>query len=834
MPHTTSRSAARPLPAFALRPLALALAVCALGAQAPARAQSPAAVQPAPSARHSYQIPAGPLAAALRSLAANAGVALAFTPAQTEGKHSAALDGQFTPPEAFAALLAGSGLQSVLMSNGAYVLRKQEPAPASAPASAPSAAGATEQTMAGVTVSAARGATTEGSQSYTTGVAGTATKMALSLRDTPQSVSVLTRRQIDDLGLTTLDDALQSITGLVTQKGNFAGDSGSFGARGFAIDNMLFDGVPTSLGTNGSFNADNDDLAIYDRIEVVRGAAGLSGGSGNPSAAINMVRKRPTAAPQVLLSASAGSWNNFRGQVDAGGPLNEAKTLRGRMLVSAQDKKNFYDVEHDRNHQVYAIVEADLAPGTMLTLGAHYRKGDNSGLTIGVPMAADGSSLNLPRSTYLGNGFDYWRQTDKTAFAELERRFDNGWRAKLALIHKEPELATTMSGINRIDGKLYLGSQSYRADNAQTSYDAYASGPFSLFGRKHELTFGLSHRKALKNSFGGWADYTWNDRAPALDPFHWDAGAVPAPVIDYNQWGTRSSTRQSAVYAATRLRLADPLSLILGARLNWYREDAYKANPGFSVARELTPYAGVVYDLDARHSVYASWTEVFQPQGVNDADMKPLQPITGTNYEAGVKGEYFDGALNASAALFQIRQRHRATDDLNGPNPCPGSRWGYCQRASGEVRSEGIELEASGAPAPNWQVSGGYTYVAATYTRDADPANIGKVFDSKYPAHQLKLATSYRLPGAWAQWRVGASLYGQSAVYGSGDGFRVEQGRYAVAGLNLGYQINSKADLRVNVNNLFDKHYYQGVYSDVFGNLYGAPRSVMLTLNYQL
>ncbi len=814
-------------PAFAVRPLhravALALSGLSLCASAPAWAQSPApAAQPQPSLRQGYNIAAGPLAPALRSLASSAGVPLAFTADQTDGKSSAGLRGQFSTQEAFAALLAGSGLHSVLLSNGAYVLRQQT-------APAPAAAAAVEQTMASVIVTAERPATTEGTGSYTSGLANTATKMNLSLRDTPQSVSVLTRQRIDDLGITTLDDAVQNITGLVMQKGNYAGDSGSFGARGFAIDNMMFDGVPTSLGTNASFNADNDDLAIYDRIEVVRGAAGLTTGTGTPSAAINMVRKRPTAAPQVLLSVSAGSWDNYRGQLDAAGPLNAAGTLRGRVVATAQDKKNFYDVVRERSHQLYGIVEADLAPRTTLSVGLHYRKGDSDGLSVGVPTAADGSFLDLPRSTYLGNDFDYWNQTDKTAFAELEKRFDNRWRAKLALTHKTPELATTMSGLNRIAGKLYQNSQSYKADNAQTSYDAYATGPFALFGRQHELTFGLSHRKALKSSYGGWGATSWSDRDPLVDPFHWDSAAVAAPAIDYAQWSTKSTTRQSGVFGAARLRLSDPLSLIVGARLSWYKDDA-----GYSVSREVTPYAGVVFDLDKQHSVYASWTEIFQPQGANDADMKPLKPISGTNYEAGVKGEYFDGALNASAALFQIRQQNRAVDDLAGPNPCPGSRWGYCQRAAGEVRSEGVEFDVAGALAPNWQLAAGYTYVSAKYTKDAVAANIGKAFDSKYPAHQLKLSSTYQMGGAWRQWRVGASLYGQSAVRGLGEGYRVEQKRYAVAGLNLGYQVDAKTDLRLNVSNLFDKRYYQSVYSDVFGNLYGAPRGVALTLNHQL
>ena len=819
--HTIRRSTAiHPL----LRPVARAASVLCLMASLPAAAQTPAAapasVQQEQQAR-AYALPAGPMGAGLRSLASSAGIALMFTEAQVAGKQMAAVRGVHTPASALAQALAGSGLQAWADDAGGYVLRAA-PQGAAAPVAA-------EQTMQGVTVMAGRDARTEGSGSYTTGAASTATKMELSLRETPQSVSVLTRQQIDDQGIITLDEAVQAVTGLVVQKGNFTGNSGSFSARGFPIENMLFDGIPTSLGANGTFNGDNDDLAIYDRIEVVRGATGLTTGSGTPSAAINMVRKRPTSMPQASVSASVGSWSNYRLELDASNALNAAKTVRGRVVATLQDKKSFEDVIHERNRQLYGIVEADLRPDTTVTLGAHYRKGDNDGVSTGVVTAADGQSLGLPRSTYLGTDFDYWRQTDKTVFAELEHRFDNGWRGKLAATHKAPEIDTRFSGLSRSGDSLRFNSQAYRAETSQTSYDAYLNGSYSLFGRQHDVTIGASHRQSKKYSYGGWAGYSWSNTAPVVDPFHWDPHALPAPAIDYSRWHIRSDTQQSGIYASTRLRLADPLSLIVGGRVSWYKDDA-----GYSVAREVTPYAGIIYDLDAQHSVYASWTEIFQPQSALDTRLQPLKPISGTNIEAGVKGEYFGGALNTSAAVFQIEQQNRGIDDLSGPNPCPGSQWGYCQRASGEVRSEGVELEASGALTPNWQLSAGYTYVRAKFTKDSDPLNVGKAFNSRYPRQQFKLATSYRLPGALSAGRVGASVYSQGATEALSDSYRLRQSAYAVVGMHAGWQIDSRSELRLNINNVFDKRYFQSIYSDLFGNLYGAPRNLMLTLSYKL
>lgn len=771
-----------------------------------------------------YQIAPGPLGRALAQVAATAGVSLSFDPAFTDGRQNPALMGSYTPREALQRLLAGSGLQLVQSADGRYTLEKLPALPR-------------ESATLGevrVTAEADRGGTTEGSGSYTTRSMSTATGLNLSPRETPQSVSVLSRQQIEDMGLTTLDDAVQNITGLVMQKGYYTGESGSFFARGFAVSNILLDGLPTTTGANGTFNADNDSLDIYDRVEVVRGATGLTTGAGTPSAAINLVRKRPTAERQGSVTLSAGSWNNVRAAVDASGPLNEAGTLRGRAVVTVQDSKHFYDVAHDRSQQFYGILEADLGPATVAALGYHYRNVDNQGRLAALPSQADGSFYpGLDRSTNLGNDFDYWKQTDQTVFADVTHQFANGWKAKAAVAWKRPEQDILFSGFGRTAGVLRQNTQSYRLDNVQDSYDFSLNGPFSLLGRTHELLLGASYRKRANKNWGGWAAYSWTAGAPAVDPYAWDSSSVSQPAIDMDLWKQINTVRQKSVYAATRLQLADPLKLILGMRVNWYDHDQQSgAGKGYAVDHELTPYAGLVYALNDNHSAYASWTEIFEPQNSYDRNGNLLDPITGTNYEAGIKGEYFGGRLNASLATFLVRQQNRAVDDLDGPNPCPGS-WGYCQRAAGEVESKGIELEVGGALTPDWQIMAGYTYVKTRYTKDSVATNVGKPYDTKLPKHQFKLSTSYRLPGDLQHWRVGGSVQVQSRMYTEGTGYRIAQGGYAVVGLNASYAINPRTELRINLNNVFDRHYYQNVGWLTGGNVFGTPRNVLLTAHYR-
>src|SRR5690606_12171747 len=142
-----------------------------------------------------------------------------------------------------------------------------------------------------------------------------------------------------------------------------------------------------------------------------------------------------------------------------------------------------------------------------------------------------------------------------------------------------------------------------------------------------------------------------------MDIYNWDPGAIAKPDIPLRDWFD-SSIEQKSVYATARLNLADRLKLILGARLDWfdYEDTSYgyanfDANiPSsitrnqYAITRNVTKYAGLVYDVDNQHSVYASYTDIFKPQSYLDADRTVLAPIKGKNYEIGIKGEYFEGA----------------------------------------------------------------------------------------------------------------------------------------------------------------------------------------------
>lgn len=666
------------------------------------------------------------------------------------------------------------------------------------------------------------GSTTEGSGSYTTGSMSTATKLPMSMRETPQAVTVITRQRMDDQAMTSVNDVVKATPGLYLDYSNGPGRQ-SYSSRGFDIDNLMYDGIPS--GYTGWVVGAQPNLAMFDRVEVVRGATGLVTGAGNPSAAINFVRKRPLAEQKVTLTGAAGSWDDYRGEIDASSPLNDSGTLRGRVVASYRDANSYIDDVEQDHGLFYAVTEADLSDDTSLMLGFSHQKDKTNYFWGAMPTALDGHHMGFSRSYNPGTDWENKDQEINTVFAELRHHLANDWKLQLNANYSQQDATFTGSYQSRWAGlQAPLSRTVYQSKHQenQTGLDGFVSGPFELLGRTHELVVGASKRI-----------YDMDTRNYSPYDTNWPLNAgKPDFVHTGNQ---REVTTQDGVYLTTRLNLADPLKLILGGRLDWYDYDNRDGDGDYKVTRNVTKYAGLIYDLDDHHSVYVSYSDIFTPQSNKDTSGSPVKPIVGKNYEVGIKGEYFGGALNASIALFRIDQENRATQVFVAN--CPQNA---CYEASGEVRSQGIDMELQGALTPNWQIGGGYTYARAHTIKDAaNPANVNQRFDTDTPEHLFKLNTVYHFQGPLEKLRIGGNIAWQSRIYNDftvadGSKYRLVQGAYAVTDLMAGYQVNQHLDLQLNANNVFDRKYYSAVASSVnyAGDTWGAPRNMMLTAKY--
>jgi outer membrane receptor for ferric coprogen and ferric-rhodotorulic acid len=294
------------------------------------------------------------------------------------------------------------------------------------------ASGANEYKLPAVKVTAEGvSSTTEGTGSYTAGATSTATRFELSPRDTPQSVSVITRQQIEDFGHTNVNDALESTTGITVEQ--VETDRVYYTARGFDVTNFQVDGLGLPF-LYGHSEGDTDTV-IYDRIGVLRGATGLMSSMSNPSATINFVRKRPTANFQAATSATVGSWNTRRIEGDISGALTKQGNIRGRLVAAYQDKESYLDRYAHEKGVLYGVIEADITNSTILTSG-HHRQNNNADHPLwgALPLYdTSGNPTNYDVSTSTAADWSYWDGNKKSTFVELSHYFDNGWQGKAVL-----------------------------------------------------------------------------------------------------------------------------------------------------------------------------------------------------------------------------------------------------------------------------------------------------------------------------------------------------------------------------------------------------------------
>lgn len=808
----------------------------------PGTAEAQAAVEQLEGLRQSYDIPAGPLATALSSLASAANVLLTFTSEQTSGKTTAGIRGQYTVQEALAAVLAQTGLLAVRMDNGGYVLRTA-PEPAVVPTSKPPSAQESTLPAVRVTAQSARDGTTEGSGSFTTRSTSAATGLNLSLRETPQSITVVTRQRLDDQALSSLGQVLAQVPGLSVSGSSLQSSNSEapIFSRGYLLSNFQIDGAVASPFTfseagTGWAGVGALQTVLYDSVTVVRGAAGLLSGAGDPSGTINLVRKRPLETFQASVSGSAGRWGQYRAVGDVGGPLNDAGTLRGRLVVSADEGKSWVDRYQQERRAAYAVLDADLGKATVLSLALESHDGNFKGVgnqtSMPVIFADDGTVTPFSRSDNATANWSYSNERKNVASLALEHRFNDDWEARLRYAYtslKVDSKSGNILGINR-DGSISVFRPiRYISPTRDGSHewDLRLNGRYTLLGRRHEVMAGFNgyrtQERSNRNSLGfGTTTASWLD---------WN-GAMPEPDwAGIPQTKSRYKTEQAGVFLATRLRPTDALSVILGGRLSTWRTSTVDELTGSTTddrkeSSVFTPYSGIVYDLTGWLSTYASYTEIFKPQSYKGVDGRFLDPEEGKNYEIGLKGEWFGGRLNASAAVFKTRKDNLAVHRDGVFTPAGEDAYS----AEDGTKASGWELEVSGELARGWHLQAGFARIVS---RDSDGGLLNSGF---VPKHSFKLFTTWT-PAQFTGLTIGGGVLWQSeinqssyaAYYSAAQLALLRQKSYAVASLMAQYRFNDRLSLLVNLNNLFDKVYRNNVYY----HEYGAPRNLYATLKYQ-
>lgn len=644
----------------------------------------------------------------------------------------------------------------------------------------------------------------------------------LSLRETPQAVSVVTRAQIEDFQLDTVDDILRQTTGVNVDSAET--DRTYYNARGFDIVNFQFDGIgqPLSYG----LQTGQIDTALFDRVEVVRGATGLLSMTGNPSAAINFVRKRPTRNLGGYATQSYGSYDQLRGDVDVNAPLNEEGSVRVRFVGAYETGDSYLDFYQSSRLTLYGVAAADLGPRTILTAGYSWQESDPRGVNWGaLPfLYADGTPASYARSTNSAQPWTRWDTIDRNFFSDITHDFGGGWNAKISVLRRargQDAKLFYIYGAQYPDTGLGLYSYpgAYLDKLRETTLDAHVTGKLHIAGRDHEVVLGVNH-----------------GRSHVIESEALDISAIGISLpgdtafsgtFAYPDWGDYTlqadyTTKITSAYGLARLSLADPLKLMLGGNVTHAERAGVSYDAPFVFDQtKFLPFAGLTLDLTRNLTAYASFATIFSPQVNLDRNGSILDPLEGHTYEAGIKGEWNDGKLTAGVALFQTEQKNVAEslgfDTTIGQTLYEGV----------DASSKGVEVDLAGEALPGLELSGGYAYA---HIEDND-GNAARTF---IPRHTVRMSMVYT-PPSFAKLRLGASARYQSRIYHvyedfitPGEDATMRQKGYAIVDLMARYQLFKNLSLALNVDNVTDVKYWSSLQWDQA--YYGAPRTVSATL----
>jgi len=540
------------------------------------------------------------------------------------------------------------------------------------------------------------------------------------------------------------------------------------------------------------------------------------------------VLKKPTYTTQAHASASYGSWNNKRVDIDVSAPISDEHAVRA--VFSKQDKESYLDRYETDKTIAYLAYEGKLADDTLLSINyVNQQKDADSPLWGALPLYyTDGSPTDYDESTSTAADWSYWDNSAERIYVTLEQNLSATWVAKARYAHIKNEQNSELFYVyGTPDKETGLGLTGYASrydyKDTQDLFDLYASGKFELFSLEHDLSFGISQANMDFNDQSLY-DYSTGNGFPAMpDLATWDGIAPEATLADKPNGSDVQNTQRSA-YVSTRIKLAEPLSILAGVRYT----DWETKGTAYSVVQtrddsEVIPYIGTVYDFTESLSAYASYTETFVPQKELDINAEQLAPVIGKSAEVGLKAQLLDEQVFVTLAYFDAKQDGLA---IALPDSLPSDTRYY---AADGINSDGFEIELSGRLTDDLSASISFSNLSI----DGD-----ELVKDYTPENQLKMAATYQVPfingltlGANYRWQDATSRVQVKDPAGNAL-VTTKQGAYGILDLMATYEITQNVGVTFNVNNSTDEKYINSLYWAQ--GYYGAPRNYSLSVNWQL
>lgn len=635
-------------------------------------------------------------------------------------------------------------------------------------------------------------------------------KTDLPLRELPQSVRVVSRQAIDDLGATRLDDVLDYVGG-VSRQNNFGGLWDNFAIRGLpGNENTGMATLLNGFSSNRGFNAPRD-LAGVERIEFLKGTAAALYGSSEPGGTLNIVSKRPLWKAAHAVEGYLGSHGLKRGAFDSTGPIGE--NFAYRLNLAVEDRDSFRDHVSARREVIAPAFTWKLGRDTVLEYSGEFLR-HATPLDRGV--VAVGNRLGaIPRSRFLGEPADGDMTVEnQTHQFILSHEWNSAWRSRLGLSYRKTSLngfSTEASALGANNATLARQRRFRDFDSDDIALQAELQGTLRTGAIEHELLFGLESFRFSMDSIMLRANPT-AARPYAIDiynPVYGQLQPVPGRNTD-----TLEHQRNTAFYMQDAIKLAPEWRLVAGVRVDNYRQSLENRIAGTTARQDpssTSPRIGLSWLPTPQWTFYANAGRSFRPNVGSDVAAQGFEPETGRALELGTKWESADRRMGATAALFDIRKRNvLTTDPVNA---------GY-STAAGEIRSRGFEFDLAGQLTTNWRLNASLVLNDVEITKDNTLAiggrllNVPRVNGSVLAVYENAFANGQRYGIGGGVTHVGKRL-GQARTQADAKAATpsFELPSYTTAKLVAYWRINPALRVTLDVDNLFDSTYYASSYS---------------------
>ncbi|WP_374978873.1 TonB-dependent siderophore receptor [Pseudomonas solani] len=779
----------------------------------------PAMVLAAP-ATQGYQIPAGSLDAALNAFARQAGVLLSFDPALTSGRRSAGLQGRYPVEQGFARLLAGSGLRVVQAADGGYRLE-----------AAKVEDGQVELDSVNITGNQVGDSAVGTVGGYVAKRTRTGTKTDASILETPQSITVISREQMQARGVATVEEALRYSPSVSTPYG-YDPRYDWMSLRGFDAKGSTYrDGLMLNRSTYGLARP---DAYLLERVEVLRGPASVLYGQSEPGGIVNLVSKRAPDTPlhEVRLRAGSDDLGELAG--DFGGPLDDQGQLLYRVTLLGNDANGQVDKVGNQRQALAPTLTWRPSDDTELTLFGMYQKdeGDFAFSRRFSPVLVKAFRLpyNRDEDFYEGEpSFNRFYRAYTSFGYELSHQLNDSWTLRQNMRYERMNFDYRY--LNNSGVSFGTTTLARTANDKDEQFDGWtldnqAQVDFGTGALAHTLLLGVDWRRVSSNEISRFGS------APTLNLLNPVYGqAVPWPAKDADNDITR---RQTGFYAQDQIRFDDHWHLLLGGRYDLARSDTESNLNGSRTNRDdeaFTGRVGLVYVADNGLAPYVSYSESFNPSTSSDpVSGQPFDPETGKQYEVGIKFQPEGARSFVSLALFDITKQNVVSSNPNNPSE---------RRQVGEVRSKGLEIEALANLADGLDLTASYSRTNARIQKSVNAWEEGARLQF-VPREQAGLWLDYTLQGGplagfgvggGARYIGATSFTGQNPFFGlyGPRVMEVETGGYTLFDASLHYELDG-VRLALNASNLGDKSYASSC--DTQACYYGYGRTLTASATY--